>query len=148
MKPYDVAGGFIVENGKKDEHIAIIEPELVYDPYFGTKDAAVLGEWKWGAKGEMIYFTENGKVKYTDGKEPYTPEQGEWKHNADGTMTIVLNFVKYVLDKKLDGTFTVDPKKNPDIKVKIDMHGPELEHVPLDPVFGKPEAEILGEWVI
>lgn len=69
MKPYDVAGGFVVEGTKKGETIAIIEPELVYDPYFGTKAASLLGEWKWSNTGEMLYFTENGKIKYTDGKE-------------------------------------------------------------------------------
>lgn len=67
---YDVINGFRVEG----ETIAIIDPELDYDPYFGKPDAAVLGEWSWGAEGEKIYFTENYKIKWTDGTSPYTPD--------------------------------------------------------------------------
>ena len=138
---YDVIGGFKVEG----ENIAIIEPELDYDPYFGKPDAAVLGEWSWGADDEKIYFTENGKIKYTDGKEPWTPDQGSWKWDGD-VLVIIFNDFEWKLDIQLNGTFVVDPAKNPTITDPMPMRDPILEHTPKDPAYGKPEAEVIGEW--
>lgn len=85
---YPTIGGFKVE-GKTE---AIINGVTDYDPYFGSQSAAVLGEWSWGITGEKIYFTENGKIKYTDGTTAYTKEQGNWKFDPADPRVLIIEF--------------------------------------------------------